>query len=364
MVYNRCVGTRFCSNNCPYKVRRFNYFGYGNEQHRPVESWNPDVTVRGRGVMEKCTYCIQRIAEARIVADRDSKPVGEVKTACQTACPTQAFTFGNLADPDSQVSERKRSPLDFAMLEEQNTKPAYRHTKRSCAILILPLRPVRHERYTGTAEFGDRGRSRRAVACAEAPAPPRRPGGLSQRYHRLDNRSHLRNHAARAGIRLVVDRLLTLHGADTAPGGLNPLSVLRRDRHLGRELAGGMGLRHPQLRMVDRYRLGRHDHLGAVLPDAGEMAHLDQPHCRIHDAVRRRSGRGVSSPSSGAPLVRLLVVFLSEHDDAVGPIPQSTTVGFLGALHLRPGFRAVLVPWPAARPCERARPRDLAPASK
>ena len=73
--------------------------------------------------MEKCTYCIQRIAEARIVADRDSKPVGEVKTACQTACPTQAFTFGNLADPNSQVSERKRSPLDFAMLEEQNTKP-------------------------------------------------------------------------------------------------------------------------------------------------------------------------------------------------------------------------------------------------
>ena len=123
MVYNRCVGTRFCSNNCPYKVRRFNYFGYGNEQHRPPESWNPDVTVRGRGVMEKCTYCIQRIAEARIVADRDSKPVGEVKTACQTACPTQAFTFGNLADPDSHVSKRKRSPLDFAMLEEQNTKP-------------------------------------------------------------------------------------------------------------------------------------------------------------------------------------------------------------------------------------------------
>jgi Fe-S-cluster-containing dehydrogenase component len=123
MVYNRCVGTRFCSNNCPYKVRRFNYFGYGNEQHRPPESWNPDVTVRGRGVMEKCTYCIQRIAEARIVADRDSKPVGEVKTACQTACPTRAFTFGNLANPDSEVSKRKRSPLDFAMLEEQNTRP-------------------------------------------------------------------------------------------------------------------------------------------------------------------------------------------------------------------------------------------------
>ena len=123
MVYNRCVGTRFCSNNCPYKVRRFNYFGYSDEQHRPPESWNPDVTVRARGVMEKCTYCIQRIAEARIVADRESQPVGEVKTACQAACPTQAFTFGNLADPESAVSKRKQSPLDFAMLEEQGAKP-------------------------------------------------------------------------------------------------------------------------------------------------------------------------------------------------------------------------------------------------
>jgi MoCo/4Fe-4S cofactor protein with predicted Tat translocation signal len=123
MVYNRCVGTRFCSNNCPYKVRRFNFFGYGDEQHRPPQSWNPDVTVRARGVMEKCSYCVQRIAEARIVADRESLPVGDVKTACQAACPAQVFTFGNLADPDSEVSTRKRSPLDFAMLESQATRP-------------------------------------------------------------------------------------------------------------------------------------------------------------------------------------------------------------------------------------------------
>ena len=123
MVYNRCVGTRFCSNNCPYKVRRFNFYGYSKEQHRPAQSWNPDVTVRARGVMEKCSYCVQRIAEARIIADRESKPVGEVKTACQAACPAQAFTFGNLADTDSEVSKRKRSPLNFAMLEAQGTRP-------------------------------------------------------------------------------------------------------------------------------------------------------------------------------------------------------------------------------------------------
>ena len=123
MVYNRCVGTRFCSNNCPYKVRRFNYFAYSHAQHRPPQSWNPDVTVRARGVMEKCTFCLQRIAEARIVADRENRPVAEVQTACQAACPSQAITFGNLANPDSEVLKRKHSPLTYALLEEQNTVP-------------------------------------------------------------------------------------------------------------------------------------------------------------------------------------------------------------------------------------------------
>jgi molybdopterin-containing oxidoreductase family iron-sulfur binding subunit len=123
MVYNRCIGTRFCSNNCPYKVRRFNFYGFAQAERRPAASWNPDVTVRARGVMEKCSYCVQRIAEARIASDRAGQPVGEVHTACQAACPAQAFTFGNLADGGSEVSRRKQSPLDFAMLEAQATKP-------------------------------------------------------------------------------------------------------------------------------------------------------------------------------------------------------------------------------------------------
>ena len=130
MVYNRCVGTRFCSNNCPYKVRRFNYFAFAQEEQRPPESRNPDVTVRGRGVMEKCTFCLQRIAEARIVADRESRPVGEVRTACQAACPTQAFTFGNMADPNSDVAKHKQSPLDYALLADQNTHPRVTYEAR------------------------------------------------------------------------------------------------------------------------------------------------------------------------------------------------------------------------------------------
>jgi molybdopterin-containing oxidoreductase family iron-sulfur binding subunit len=125
MVYNRCIGTRFCSNNCPYKVRRFNFFGYAASEERPSESRNPDVTVRARGVMEKCTYCVQRISAARIAADREGRPIrdGEVITACQAACPTQAIVFGATRDPDSAVSRRKASPLDYALLAELNTRP-------------------------------------------------------------------------------------------------------------------------------------------------------------------------------------------------------------------------------------------------
>jgi molybdopterin-containing oxidoreductase family iron-sulfur binding subunit len=130
MVYNRCVGTRFCSNNCPYKVRRFNYFAYARQQDRPPESWNPDVTLRARGVMEKCTFCLQRIAAARIEADKANGAAPEVRTACQAACPTQAITFGNLADPASDVAKRKQSPLDYALLEDQNTHPRVTYEAR------------------------------------------------------------------------------------------------------------------------------------------------------------------------------------------------------------------------------------------
>ncbi len=125
MVYNRCVGTRFCSNNCPYKVRRFNFFDYTIKNDRPAESWNPEVSVRGRGVMEKCNYCIQRIRTTQIDADREDRLVrdGEIQTACQQSCPTQAIIFGNRNDPQSAVAHRKASPLDYVLLEDLNTRP-------------------------------------------------------------------------------------------------------------------------------------------------------------------------------------------------------------------------------------------------
>jgi molybdopterin-containing oxidoreductase family iron-sulfur binding subunit len=124
-VYNRCVGTRFCSNNCPYKVRRFNFLQYTRDEPLLNAQRNPQVTVRMRGVMEKCNYCLQRITTARIDADREGRELhdGDVVTACAAACPTRAIVFGDLNDPASEVTRRKRSPLDYALLAELNTRP-------------------------------------------------------------------------------------------------------------------------------------------------------------------------------------------------------------------------------------------------
>jgi MoCo/4Fe-4S cofactor protein with predicted Tat translocation signal len=126
MVYNRCVGTRFCSNNCSYKVRRFNFFHYADFETPSLRlQYNPDVTVRSRGVMEKCSYCVQRIRHAQIDADRENRPIadGEVVTACQAACPAGAIAFGDLNDSAGAVAKWRGSPLNYALLEELGTRP-------------------------------------------------------------------------------------------------------------------------------------------------------------------------------------------------------------------------------------------------
>jgi Fe-S-cluster-containing dehydrogenase component len=126
MVYNRCIGTRDCSQNCPYKVRRFNWLDWN---YHSGEDWaplhNPNVTVRSRGVMEKCTYCVQRISAARQTAQIEGRRIrdGELRTACQAVCPTEAIVFGDLDTPGSAIAARRADPLDYSLLAELNTRP-------------------------------------------------------------------------------------------------------------------------------------------------------------------------------------------------------------------------------------------------
>ena len=131
MVYNRCVGTRYCSNNCPYKVRRFNFLLYSDYDTESLKlQRNPDVSVRSRGVMEKCSYCIQRIEAVKIEADKSNRAIedGEILTACQQACPTDAIIFGNMNDPKARVTKRKMEEREYQVLADLNYRPRTSYT--------------------------------------------------------------------------------------------------------------------------------------------------------------------------------------------------------------------------------------------
>jgi molybdopterin-containing oxidoreductase family iron-sulfur binding subunit len=130
-VYNRCVGTRYCGNNCPYKVRRFNWFDYSHPDAKENLVLNPDVTVRSRGVMEKCSFCVQRIQETKITVRRRGKPLldGEVQPACQQSCPAGAIIFGDLSDPASRIAKAQKHSRRYQVLAELNVRPVVSYLK-------------------------------------------------------------------------------------------------------------------------------------------------------------------------------------------------------------------------------------------
>ena len=132
-IYNRCVGTKYCENNCPYKVRRFNFLQYSDQQSPTIQLMaNPSVTVRSRGVMEKCTYCIQRVKAADWQAKKEDRFIrdGDIIVACQQSCPTNAIVFGDINDPNSEVSKLKRGDLTFGLLTHLNTGPRTSYTAK------------------------------------------------------------------------------------------------------------------------------------------------------------------------------------------------------------------------------------------
>ena len=146
MVYNRCVGTRYCSNNCPYKVRGFNFFLCADWDTQSLfgKCGIRTSACAGRGVMEKCSYCVQRINSAKIESEKQDRPLadGDIVTACQQACPAEAIIFGDLNDPNSRVAKLKRQRRDYSLLEELNTRPRHHLSGPVCGIRIQILRKV------------------------------------------------------------------------------------------------------------------------------------------------------------------------------------------------------------------------------
>jgi molybdopterin-containing oxidoreductase family iron-sulfur binding subunit len=303
MVYNRCVGTRTCSNNCPYKVRRFNWFDY--DKRDPLSTGtraNPHVTVRQRGVMEKCTYCVQRISAARIDARMEDRTVrdGEIKTACQSACPTQAIVFGDANDPTSLVSRLKSSPRNYALLGDLNTQPRTTYLAR--------VADTRGEPETGGEVWSRRIRLR----PRPLPILPSRRGSAGAGPFRF------------------------WHPACSWPCSPMPYHAAPvRHRAVGHQHPLCLGIRPHQLCLVDRHRQrgeprGQHPRAAPARP-----ANRRQSLCGSRQPDRGHLRRHLPDLSPRKTLAVLLGVSTALHVRCLAAVPQLAHLGFLGDQHAR-----------------------------
>ena len=335
MVYNRCVGTRYCSNNCPYKVRRFNFLLYSDYDTESLKFMrNPDVTVRSRGVMEKCSYCVQRIEAAKIEADKENREVrdGDIVTACQQACPTSAITFGNINDKTSKVAKLKAEERDYQVLADLNFRPRTSYTagviNPNPELGIMATKSPMHD--PKLDPMIDPRTGEYAVI-----APGHNFKSVTQKI---------------AGIVLTSNTplgwffgLTVGAGVATRRAGRHHLAVPEGRRHLGRHDSGRLGLRDHQLRLVDRYRPRRYADLGNSAAVQADVAQLDQPVRRSDDDLRRGLRGYVPADPRWPAMGQLLAVSVSEHDERVAAVPVAAVLGRVRGFDLRDDFRGFLV---------------------